>query len=177
VVITAHINKVKSTNAAVIMADGPSLAKEGVSFRDISGFLGRAIFQLRKERAKFIFKNPKNILSVLPPANEQILDYAPTRRKNSSEDTPSMLEAFVRQAGAIFGKKLPLQEDSQIPYPDMPLSLDQSPGAIVGETRIRTSNSQLPLPGSSRNAVLPLRGSSCNAEIPPGGFIDLCDSD
>jgi len=92
----AHINKVKSTNAAVILSDGPALAQE-MSFQEISGFLGSAIERLRETRIKHVKADPKNnFWTKLPAAIEDILESTPpiTRR---SDEIPSMKEAFMQQ--------------------------------------------------------------------------------
>ena len=103
-----HINEVKSTNAAVLLADGSALSTPGVAFKDISGFLGSAIHALRELRSTHIKQSPENIMAPLPLPREGMLDSVRARSMRDTTQIPSMVDTIATMRGYGSSSSSPL---------------------------------------------------------------------
>lgn len=72
----AHINKVKTTNATIILADGSTLSAStaGLSFNDISGVFGNALRAASRARISHVSTSQANIMEPMPPSEEGMFD-------------------------------------------------------------------------------------------------------
>ena len=87
--VMAYINKLKATNASVLLADGTELgaaAAAGLSYQELSGMIGRLIRVARAERglaAKEHYNAP------IPPLDDSVFDHAMAQKDRVTKLTKS----------------------------------------------------------------------------------------
>lgn len=72
--VMAYVNRVKSTNASIVLADGTTLGQTigGIKFKDMTGEIGKLLGTVRSQRQHQSFKSPRNSLEAEPRETKEV---------------------------------------------------------------------------------------------------------